>query len=95
MPGKLVKVLAMSVTDGDGGHTSEWRDVARDERVLGWVIPHTGATSGHSVYGIVDVHGWPIVFKDKLPPGPKPKAEVRAFGKREPKTATTVSRRDA
>lgn len=79
MEGKIGKIFAFEVTNGPGKYAGQgdWRPVRRDERVMGWIVSCRGADSKFGVYGIVDQDGWPIIIKDKLPPGPKPKAEVK------------------
>lgn len=77
--GKTGKIFAFEVTNGPGQYAGQgdWRPVRKDERVLGWIVSYSKSDSRFGVYGIVDQDGWPIIIKDKLPPGPKPKAEVK------------------
>lgn len=87
LEGRMCKLFAQEVTNGDGGYSSQmvWKKLKPDEKVLGWLIPYPSKSSGFAVYGVVDVNGWPIIFKDRLPPGPKPKAEVKRLRPRESK----------
>lgn len=89
MEGRLGKIFAFEVTNGEGRYAKEgdWRKVRKDERVLGWIVAYPAGESGFGVYGIVDQDGWPIVIRDKLPPGPRPKAEVKRLKPRDARSA--------
>lgn len=56
--GRFCKIICAAVTDG-GAVSSRWRDVARSDYALGWMLP--GKAKWPNVYGIVGRDGFPIV----------------------------------